>query len=57
MGDVVQFVPRAEREASGNLADFIRLAKEGLTFEFCVARHRADANELQTSWLISGSRF
>jgi len=31
MGDVVQFVPRAEREASGNLADFIRLAKEGLT--------------------------
>ena len=31
MGDVVQFVPRAEREASGNLADFIRLAKEDLT--------------------------
>lgn len=31
MGDVVQFVPRAEREASGNLADFIHLAKEGLT--------------------------
>ncbi|MBA0429281.1 MULTISPECIES: hypothetical protein [Stenotrophomonas] len=31
MGDVVHFVPRAEREASGNLADFIRLAKEGLT--------------------------
>lgn len=31
MGDVVQFVPRAEREASGNLADFIHLAKERLT--------------------------
>lgn len=31
MGEVVQFVPRAEREASGNLAEFIRLAKEDLT--------------------------
>ena len=31
MGDVVQFVPRAERKASGNLAEFIRLAKEDLT--------------------------
>ncbi|ALJ38431.1 hypothetical protein FE88_29400 [Azospirillum brasilense] len=26
-------------------------------FHFCVARHRADANELQTSWLIKGSKF
>lgn len=33
------------------------LAKQGLTSEFCVARHRADANELQTSWLTSVSRF
>ncbi|QDS21046.1 hypothetical protein [Xanthomonas citri] len=31
MGDVVQFVPRAERDASENLAEFIRLAKESLT--------------------------
>ncbi len=31
MGDVVQFVPRAGREAIGNLAEFIRLAKEDLT--------------------------
>lgn len=31
MGNVVQFVPRAEREAGGNLAEFIRLAKEDLT--------------------------
>lgn len=31
MGDVVQFVPRAESDASANLAEFIRLAKEELT--------------------------
>lgn len=31
MGEVVQFVPRAERDASANLAEFIRLAKEDLT--------------------------
>lgn len=31
MGEVVQFVPRAERDASANLADFIRLAREDLT--------------------------
>lgn len=31
MGDVVQFVPRAERDANENLAEFIRLAKEDLT--------------------------
>lgn len=31
MADVVQFVPRAGREAIGNLAEFIRLAKEDLT--------------------------
>lgn len=31
MGDLVQFVPRAERDASGNLAEFIRLAKNDLT--------------------------
>lgn len=31
MGDVVQFVPRAERDASENLAEFIRVAKEDLT--------------------------
>src|SRR5690242_6711782 len=31
MGDIVQFVPRAERDASANLAEFIRLAKEDLT--------------------------
>lgn len=31
MGDVVQFVARAEREASINLSEFIRLAKEDLT--------------------------
>ncbi|MBQ4854640.1 hypothetical protein IMW82_08155 [Rhodanobacter sp. B2A1Ga4] len=31
MGEVVQFVPRAEREASANLAEFIRLAREDLT--------------------------
>lgn len=31
MGDVVQFVPRAERDAIGNIAEFIRLAKEDLT--------------------------
>lgn len=31
MGDVVHFVPRAERDASANLAEFIRLAKEDLT--------------------------
>ena len=31
MGDVVQFVPRAERDANENLVEFIRLAKEDLT--------------------------
>jgi hypothetical protein len=31
MGDVVQFVPRAEHDASVNLEEFIRLAKEELT--------------------------
>lgn len=31
MSDIVQFVPRAERDASANLAEFIRLAKEELT--------------------------
>src|SRR3546814_1553085 len=31
MGDVVQFVPRAESDASANLAEFIRLAKKELT--------------------------
>ncbi|HFF6157968.1 TPA: hypothetical protein ACKP8W_003628 [Stenotrophomonas maltophilia] len=31
MSDVVQFVPRAEREARENLAEFIRLAREELT--------------------------
>ncbi|WP_036102064.1 hypothetical protein [Lysobacter capsici] len=31
MSDVVQFVPRAERDAIGNLAEFTRLAKEDLT--------------------------
>ena len=31
MGDVVQFVPRAECDARENLAEFIRLAKEDLT--------------------------
>lgn len=31
MGEVVQFVPRAERDASDNLAEFIRLAREDLT--------------------------
>ena len=30
MAEVVQFVPRAERDASDNLADFIRLAKRDL---------------------------
>ncbi len=30
MGDFVQFVPRAERDASENTAEFIRLAKEDL---------------------------
>lgn len=31
MGDLVLFVPRAERDASANLAEFIRLAREDLT--------------------------
>ncbi len=31
MGDLVQFVPRADRDASANLAEFIRLAREELT--------------------------
>lgn len=31
MGDVVQFVPRAELDARGNLEKFIRLAREDLT--------------------------
>ncbi|MFZ5655630.1 MAG: hypothetical protein ACOY37_00980 [Pseudomonadota bacterium] len=31
MAEVVQFVPRAERDARGNLAEFIRLAREDLT--------------------------
>lgn len=31
MGEIVQFVPRAERDAARNLAEFIRLAKEDLT--------------------------
>ena len=31
MGEVVQFVPRVERDASSNLAEFIRLAKDDLT--------------------------
>lgn len=31
MGDVVQFVPHAERDANGNLAEFIRLSKDDLT--------------------------
>lgn len=31
MGDVVQFVPRADRDANVNLAEFIRLAREELT--------------------------
>jgi len=31
MSEVVQFVPRADRDASANLAEFIRLAKEDLT--------------------------
>ena len=31
MGEVVLFVPRAERDSSANLAEFIRLAKEDLT--------------------------
>lgn len=31
MGEVVLFVPRAERDASENLAEFIRLAKDDLT--------------------------
>ena len=30
MGDLVQFVPRAERDAKANLDEFIRLAKEDL---------------------------
>lgn len=31
MGDMVQFVPRADRDAKTNLTEFIRLAKEELT--------------------------
>lgn len=31
MGEVVQFVPRADRDARANLAEFIRLSKEDLT--------------------------
>ncbi|MBK9494754.1 MAG: hypothetical protein IPO08_09480 [Xanthomonadales bacterium] len=31
MGEIVQFVPCAERDASANLAEFIRLAREDLT--------------------------
>lgn len=31
MDEVVQFIPRADREASANLAEFIRLAREELT--------------------------
>ncbi len=31
MSNVVQFIPRADRDASANLADFIRLAREELT--------------------------
>ena len=31
MSEVVQFVPRAERDASANLAEFIRIAREELT--------------------------
>lgn len=31
MGEIVQFVPRADRDASANLAEFIRLAREDLT--------------------------
>lgn len=31
MSDLVQFVPRAERDCNENLAEFIRLAKEDLT--------------------------
>jgi len=31
MGEIVQFVPRADRDATVNLAEFIRLAREDLT--------------------------
>lgn len=31
MGEIVQFVPRADRSASANLTEFIRLAREDLT--------------------------
>lgn len=31
MGEIVQFVPRADRDARVNLAEFIRLAREDLT--------------------------
>lgn len=31
MGDLVQFVPRADRDANANLKEFIRLAREELT--------------------------
>lgn len=31
MGDVVHFVPRSDQEASANLAEFVRMAKEKLT--------------------------
>jgi len=31
MGDVVHFVPRSERDADGNMVDFIRMAREELT--------------------------
>lgn len=31
MGEIVQFVPRADRDAIANLAEFIRLAREELT--------------------------
>lgn len=31
MGEIVQFVPRADRDASANLAEFIRLCREELT--------------------------
>jgi len=48
MGNIVQFVPKRERDAIGNLGEFIRLCREDLTV------FSADLDWDSNSWEITG---